>query len=92
MQDKRVTIKIPFELWKSLRELQTEGKIESIQRAAVIGMDRLFKSIRASEEDKKNKEKIAAKNRILDMLSKEKPLGDWEEYHKERTEADAGRS
>ena len=92
MQDKRVTIKIPFELWKSIRELQTEGKIKSIQQAAISGMDNLLKSLKDSAEDEISEEKRAARNRVLDMLSKEKPLGDWEEYHKERTIADAGRS
>ena len=45
MQDKRVTIRIPFEVWKALRELQTVGKISSIQQAAVIGMNKLIESL-----------------------------------------------
>ncbi|MBW1911241.1 MAG: hypothetical protein JRJ11_17170 [Deltaproteobacteria bacterium] len=44
MQDKRVTIRIPFETWKALRELQTVGKISSIQQAAVTGMNKLIES------------------------------------------------
>ena len=44
MQDKRVTIRIPFEIWKALRELQTVGKISSIQQAAVTGMNKLIES------------------------------------------------
>jgi hypothetical protein len=46
MQDKRVTIRIPFEIWKTLRELQTMGKISSIQQAAVTGMTKLIKSLK----------------------------------------------
>jgi len=45
MQDKRVTIRIPFETWKALRELQTTGKISSIQQAAVIGINKLIESL-----------------------------------------------
>ena len=51
MQDKRITIRIPFEIWKALRELQTEGKISSIQQAAVTGMDRLIESLKKGEEE-----------------------------------------
>jgi len=46
MQDKRVTIRIPFEIWKTLRDLQTMGKISSIQQAAVTGMTKLIKSLK----------------------------------------------
>ena len=46
MQDKRVTIRIPFELWKALRELQTMGKISSIQQAAITGMTNLIESLK----------------------------------------------
>ena len=89
MQDKRVTIRIPFEIWKALRELQTMGKISSIQQAAVTGMNELIESMKRGEEDNK---RGAAKKRVLNVLVKEKPLGNWEDIHKERTEADADRS
>jgi len=89
MQDKRVTIKIPFEIWKTLRELQTMGKISSIQQAAVTGMDKLIDSLKGDVEDG---EKEAAKKRVLNALIKEKPLGNWEDVHRERTDADACRS
>jgi predicted transcriptional regulator len=89
MQDKRVTIRIPFEIWKALRELQTVGKISSIQQAAVTGMDRLIVSLKKDVEDKKRE---AAKKRVLNILVKGKPLGSWEDIHSERTEADADRS
>ena len=46
MQDKRVTIRIPFEIWKTLRELQTMGKISSIQQAAITGMTKLIESLK----------------------------------------------
>ncbi|MBW1738851.1 MAG: hypothetical protein JRJ69_15225 [Deltaproteobacteria bacterium] len=82
MQDKRVTIRIPFETWKALRELQTVGKISSIQQAAVTGMNKLIES----------NQRAAAKKRVLNVLVKEKPLGNWEDIHGERTEADADRS
>ena len=89
MQDKRVTIRIPFEIWKALRELQTMGKISSIQQAAVTGMNKLIESLEWGEE---NNQRGAAKKRVLDVLVKEKPLGNWEDIHRERTEADADRS
>ena len=89
MQDKRVTIRIPFEIWKALRELQTVGKISSIQQAAVTGMDRLIESLKKGVEEN---QKEAAKKRVLNVLVKEKPLGNWEDIHRERTEADAGRA
>jgi hypothetical protein len=92
MQDKRVTIRIPFEVWKALRELQTVGKISSIQQAAVIGMKKLIESLKLDEEETKVNQKSAAKNRVVNVLVKEKPLGDWEDIHRERTEADADRS
>ena len=41
--EKRLTIRIPFEIWKRLRELQTDGKIESIQHAVVAGLKKLIK-------------------------------------------------
>ncbi|MEA2039987.1 MAG: hypothetical protein U9N82_09185 [Thermodesulfobacteriota bacterium] len=89
MQDKRITIRIPFEIWKALRELQTVGKITSIQQAAVTGMNKLIESLKRGEEDN---QRGAAKKRVLDVLVKEKPLGNWEDIHRERTEADADRS
>ena len=92
MQDKRVTIRIPFEVWKDLRELQTVGKISSIQQAAVTGMNKLIESLRWDEEEIKDNQRSAAKKRVLNVLGKEKPLGNWEDIHRERTEADADRS
>jgi len=89
MEDKRVSIRIPFEIWKALRELQTVGKISSIQQAAVTGMNKLIESLRWGEEDD---QRGAAKKRVLDVLVKEKPLGNCEDIHRERTGADAGRS
>ena len=89
MQDKRVTIRIPFEIWKALTELQTVGKISSIQQAAVTGMDRLIESLKRGVEENQRE---AAKKRVLNVLVKEKPLGNWEDIHKERTGADADRS
>jgi len=89
MQDKRVTIRIPFEIWKNLRELQTMGKISSIQQAAVTSMDRFIESLKKGAEENQRE---AAKKRVLNVLVKEKPLGNWEDIHKERMEADADRS
>jgi len=43
--EKRLTIRIPFELWKRLRELQTDGKIKSIQEAVVDGLQKLLKGV-----------------------------------------------
>ena len=89
MQDKRITIRIPFEIWKALRELQTVGKISSIQQAAVTGMDKLIESLRGGVG---HRQREAAKKRVLNALVREKPLDNWEDIHRERTEADACRS
>lgn len=40
---KGTIIRIPYALWKRLRELQTEGKIKSIQRAAIDGLNIIAK-------------------------------------------------
>jgi hypothetical protein len=92
MQEKRITIRIPFEVWKALRELQTVGKISSIQQAAVAGMNKLIESLKWDEEEIKDNQRRAAKKRVLNVLVKEKPLGNWEDIHRERMEADADRS
>ena len=92
MQDKRITIRIPFEIWKALRELQTVGKISSIQQAAVTGMNKLIESLKWGDEEMRGSLRGAAKKRVLDCLVKEKPLGNWEDIHRERTEADVDRS
>jgi len=42
MQDKRITIRIPFEIWKGLRELQTMGKISSIQQGLSLAWTTLL--------------------------------------------------
>lgn len=89
MQDKRVTIRIPFEIWKGLRELRTMGKISSIQQAAVTSMGNLIESLQAGLV---HNQREAAKKRVLNVLVKEKPLGNWEDIHRERTEANACRS
>ncbi len=92
MQDKRVTIRIPFEVWEALRELQTVGKISSIQQAAVTGMNKLIESLKWGEDEMRDSLRGAAKKRVLDCLVREKPLGNWEDVHRERTDADADRS
>jgi len=91
MQDKRVTIRIPFETWKLLRELQTEGKIVSIQQAAVTGIESLIEPLKNRVEEEKKIQAIAARKRVLDTLVKEKPLGNWEDLHHERTGSDVDR-
>ena len=92
MQEKRVTIRIPFEIWKTLREFQTVGKISSIQQAAVTGMNKLIESLKRGEEEIKYNHRDAAKKRVLDILVNEKPLGNWEDIHEGRTKADADRA
>ena len=85
MQDKRITIRIPFGIWKDLRELQTVGKISSIQQAAVSGMNKLIESLKWGEEEMRDNLRGAAKKRVQDCLVKEKPLGNWEDVHRERS-------
>ena len=36
---KTLSIRIPLGLWKKLRRLQEDGKIESIQSAVITGLD-----------------------------------------------------
>ena len=92
MTEKRVTIRVPFDTWKSLRELQTEGKIASIQQAAVAGMNQLIAVLKNGGEPQVSDAEEETKQRVLDFLVREKPLGSWDDLHRERTEADAGRS
>jgi hypothetical protein len=92
MQDKRVTIRIPFEVWEVLRKLQTVGKISSIQQAAVTGINKFIESLEWGEKEMRGNQRSAAKKRVLNILVKEKPLGSWEDIHRERTAADADRS
>jgi hypothetical protein len=92
MQDKRVTIRIPFEVWEVLRKLQTVGKISSIQQAAVTGINKFIESLEWGEKETMGNQRSAAKKRVLNILVKEKPLGSWEDIHRERTAADADRS
>jgi len=40
---KILTIRLPLELWKALRNLQTDGKIKSIQQAVVLGLQKVVK-------------------------------------------------
>ncbi len=68
------------------------GKISSIQQAAVTGMNKLIESLKWDEGEMKGNQRSAAKKRVLNILVKEKPLGNWEDIHRERTEADADRS
>ena len=92
MEQKRVTIRIPLETWKALRNLQTEGKIESIQQVAVSSMNTLIESLNNKDKKETNNRKGMAKKRVLNALIKEKPLGSWKGIHQERTESDADRS
>lgn len=40
---KTLTVRIPFGLWKRIRELQTEGKVRSINQAVVEGLKLIAK-------------------------------------------------
>ena len=40
---KVLTIRLPLETWKRLRDLQTEGKIDSIQQAVLDGLHLIIK-------------------------------------------------
>lgn len=44
-QVKRITIVFPIELWRELRQAQTDGKIDSIQQAAVDGCCLLLENL-----------------------------------------------
>ena len=43
MEDKRITITIPYEIWLKIRRLQEEGKVKSIQEACVKGLKLITK-------------------------------------------------
>lgn len=47
---KILTIRLPLDLWKELRELQTEGKIKSIQQAAIFGLKRIVRECQRGEK------------------------------------------
>lgn len=38
-ESKRMTIKIPLELWKKIRRLEESGKVKSIQEAVIKGLE-----------------------------------------------------
>lgn len=42
-QVKTLSIRIPVETWKKLRRLQEEGKIKSIQAAAIAGLEEMVR-------------------------------------------------
>jgi hypothetical protein len=62
---------------------------ENFQYPAGSRHRQLIESLKWGEEDN---QRDAAKKRVLNVLVKEKPLGNWEDIHKERTGADADRS
>lgn len=41
---KNMTIRIPIEIWKKLRNLQTDGKIKSIHNAVIEGLKIIMKT------------------------------------------------
>jgi hypothetical protein len=41
--DKRMTVRIPIELWKKIRRLEEAGKIQSIQDAIMRGLEWITK-------------------------------------------------
>jgi hypothetical protein len=57
------------------------GKISSIQQAVVTGMNKLIESLKWGEEEMKGNQRSAAKNRVLNVLVKEKPLRNWEDIN-----------
>lgn len=42
-KNKRMTIRIPIELWKKIRRLEEAGKIKSIQDATIRGLEWIVK-------------------------------------------------
>jgi len=40
---KTLSVRIPLDLWKKLRRLQEEGKIDSIQAAVIAGLDAIVR-------------------------------------------------
>jgi hypothetical protein len=45
--EKRITIRFPKSLWKRLRDAQTQGKIHSINQAAIDGAAMLLDAVDA---------------------------------------------
>lgn len=44
MKPKRLSISIPFEIWKKLNLMRIDGKIKSIQDAVINGLKALIKA------------------------------------------------
>ena len=65
-----------------------DGENFQYPAGAVTGMDNLIESLQAGLGQNQRE---AAKKRVLNILVKEKPLGNWEDVHRERTDADACR-
>jgi hypothetical protein len=43
MEEKRITIRIPKDIWVKLRRMQEEDKIKSIQQACIEGLKLIIK-------------------------------------------------
>jgi len=44
VETKRMTVRIPIDLWKKIRRLEEAGKINSIQDAVIKGLEILTKN------------------------------------------------
>jgi len=68
---------------KTLEVVRAKSKIEKLPLSTIV-KDAIEQYMAISESKK-------ARNRILKLLVEKRPLGRWEELHKERTSADANR-
>lgn len=68
---------------ETLRLIRAASKSEGLSISTVVRI--------AVEQYLDISESRKARNRLLKTLSKKRPLGEWNELHKERTSADAHR-
>lgn len=68
---------------ETLEAIHVKAKMENMPLSTIIR--------EAVEQYLGISESKEARNNIYKTLSKEKPLGRWEEYHKERTQSDVCR-
>ena len=69
---------------ETLEVVRAKSKVDKLPISMIV-RDAIEQYLNISESKK-------ARNHLFKTLTKKRPLGDWEELHKERTSADAHRS
>ena len=68
---------------ETLEVVRAKSKVEKLPLSTIV-KDAIYQYMNISESKK-------ARNHLLRTLIRKRPLGEWEELHKERTSADAYR-